>query len=169
MKREDVCVLIDTENTRLRVLDILQKANEPISSGSKIFKEFQSIGELCFCQNQWVMFTINSSKKTYIALDQLNQILNPNSAVTEVILSVEELRLQAERLGFELTEKKREIKVGDFGVFWDLEDEDAGLMVSYGFLMNLFGNKFKDGFHSTSWEAFRHLTEEEKAKIQENW
>ena len=100
-----------------------------------------------------------------------NEILNPNYAVTEVNLSVEELRLQAERLGFELTEKKREVKVGDFGVFWDDddEDEDEDMRVSYGFFIEEKLNGFKDEYHIAPWDNFRHLTDEEKAKIQKNW
>ena len=34
----------------------------------------------------------------------------------EVYLTIDELRLQAEKLGFELVEKKRQVKIGDFGL-----------------------------------------------------
>lgn len=87
----------------------------------------------------------------------------------EVHLTINEIRLQAEKLGFALVEKKMEVKIGDFGLFWDDEDDEAEEMVCYGFLSEKNDTGFKDNFHISTWRNFRHLTHEEKERITQNW
>jgi hypothetical protein len=91
-------------------------------------------------------------------------MLNPNFVVKEIALPIEELKKQAELLGFDLVKKERQIKVGDFGKFWD-NGEDGCV---YGFLTEKTAKRFKDKY-GTPWDNFAHLTDEEKARIQENW
>lgn len=82
-------------------------------------------------------------------------------------MSLEELKQLAESFGFELTEKKREIKVGDFGKFWD----DGSKTYHLGFLESInegeiFEYEKKDG---SPYKNFAHLTEKEKENIKANW
>jgi hypothetical protein len=85
----------------------------------------------------------------------------------EIKMELDALKLIAESYGFELVEKEREIKVGDFGKFWD-----DGICILYGFLESIsdvepnFIYKRKAG---ALYINFAHLTDEEKANIQENW
>jgi hypothetical protein len=83
----------------------------------------------------------------------------------EIKMPLDALKLIAESWGFELVEKEREIKVGDFGKFWDY---DSNEICVYRFLERKEGDKYVDNF-STSWKNFAHLTDEEKANIQQNW
>lgn len=166
MKKEDVFVRIDSEEKRLRAIQILTDAGEKIWSWSALLKE-DSVDFLLVdkIENDWFLAP-NNDARTEITLNQLDQLLIPNYTVKEVHLTVDELREQAEKLGFELIEKKREIKVGDFGVFWDNDEPEISC---FGFLTQRNDIGFKDNFHTTSWENFRHLTDEEKQQIQENW
>jgi hypothetical protein len=84
----------------------------------------------------------------------------------EIKMPLDALKLIAESYGFELVDKKREIKVGDFGKFWDKEEDEKFV---YGFVTDKTEHGFKDEFHCTRWDSFSYLTEEEKANIQENW
>lgn len=79
----------------------------------------------------------------------------------EVYLVIDQLKKQAEALGYELVEKKRVPKVGDFGVFGEYS-------TLFGFISEIENNNFADS-HGSIWDNFRHLTEEEKTKIQNNW
>lgn len=85
----------------------------------------------------------------------------------EIKMELDALKLIAESYGFELVEKKREIKIGDFGKFWD------GVETNYfmGFVKNI---RIESAFPFTPegsviYRNFRHLTDEEKKQIQENW
>jgi hypothetical protein len=81
-------------------------------------------------------------------------------------IKLDALKLIAESYGFELVEKKREIKVGDFGRFWD-SDENYCL---YSFLENISKiNMYQPKGYTTGWSNFTHLTDEEKQAITENW
>jgi hypothetical protein len=86
--------------------------------------------------------------------------------VKDVILSLDELKQQAEKLGFDLVEKPYEPKVGDFGVFCDGNKEDE----TFGFLEGIKDVELKftrnDGVPFIN---FRKLTESEKQKIQSAW
>jgi hypothetical protein len=114
--------------------------------------------------NQWFVFSYMFSTDTEITLDQLEQMLLPKQ---EIKMELDALKLIAESYGFELVEKKREIKVGDFGKFWDIES-----CIVYGFLESIsdvepkFIYKRKTG---ALYINFAHLTDEEKANIQQNW
>ena len=166
MKKEEIFVRIDNEEKRLRAIQILTDSGEEIWSEGVLFNE-SSKGSLRLDRttNMWFLHTVESAG-TGITLDQLEQLLTPNYAVKEVHLTIDEIRLQAEKLGFELVEKKRDVKSGDFGLFWDDEDPE---MVCYGFLYEKNDTCFKDNFHMSTWQNFRHLTDEEKERITQNW
>ena len=121
MKKEQIYVTIDSEEKRLRAIEILEKAGEEILHESTMFiKTDSAFKQLLYSIdiNGWLLSMFND-KKTEITLDQLEALLIPNYQVKDVILSLDELKQQAEKLGFELVEKPYEPKVGDFGVFWD--------------------------------------------------
>lgn len=170
MKKKEIYVVIDNEEKRLRAIQILRDAKERIFSESDIFSENPYNKCLEFYNNEWIVSGCDDKDiliKTEITLDQLEHLLNPNFVVKEVVLSIDELQKQAENLGFELVKKERQIKVGDFGKFWD-SDEDN---INVGFIINIDKNNslpYKSDFGS-AWINFRHLTEEEKKQIQENW
>ncbi len=168
MKKEQIYVVIDDEPKRLRAIQILTDAGEKIFECDSIFNELfrgttSFLGTTDF-ESTWGHYGTFGKQK--ITLDQLEQLLNPNFVVKEVVLSIEELQKQAENLGFDLVKKERQIKVGDFGKFWDdLESE-----CFYGFLLSI--NQIETPFRikaGTSFRNFSHLTDEEKKQIQENW
>ena len=86
-------------------------------------------------------------------------------------IKLDALKLIAESYGFELVEKKREIKVGDFGKF----SSENGSVCSYGFLCKM--TDIKSGIIyvennkdiTNHWSKFYHLTDEEKQAITEKW
>ena len=88
-----------------------------------------------------------------------------NYAVKDIHLTIDELKAQAEMLGFELVKKERKPKVGEFGVFWD---DNKNKVHVYDFIHNIENDIFIDKFGDV-WLNFRHLTEEEKQEIQMNW
>jgi hypothetical protein len=162
MKKEEVYVVIDSEEKRLRAIQILSDAKEEILSGSVLNGKFNGKVTLGVFSNLWQ--DINTNFKTEISLDQLEQLLSPKQ---EIKMELDALKLIAESWGFELVEKKREIKVGDFGHFWDIDMP----YLNVGFIVEVNkDNKlpYKSSF-SSLWTNFRHLTDEEKANIQENW
>lgn len=168
MKKEEIYVVIDSEEKRLRAIQILTDAGETILNTSSLLDEFTVLMELKFySSNNYWWITSFGTKPYKITLDKLEQLLKPNFVVKEVVLSIEELKTQAESLGFELVKKERQIKVGDFGKFWDGKD-----FIVYGFLESIsevepkFIYKRKSG---ASYINFAHLTDEEKQQIQENW
>ena len=84
----------------------------------------------------------------------------------DVILSIDELKQQAEKLGFDLVEKPYEPKVGDFGVFWHSDKQSR----YYGFIIEIISDDYPFVRDSgVPFKNFRKLTEEEKLKIQESW
>jgi len=162
MKKEEIYVVIDSEEKRLRVIQILSDAREVIWSESSLLERYESSFDLMFNGNCWLTRSYKKNK-TEITLDQLEQLLNP---IKEVGMSLDALKLIAENWGFELIEKKREIKVGDFGKFWDNDNH-----YSYYFFLEKINesNMYKPKGFSDGWENFCHLTDEEKSRIQENW
>lgn len=160
MKKEDVYVVIDSEEKRLRALQILEDA------GEKVYKNLIHGYYLKYDYKNLDWFSTDKefvNLLTEITLDQLEQLLNPNYTVKEVHLTIEELKAQAESLGFELVKKERKPKVGDFGLFWD-----NGKSINYkGFLTKISVGFYDD--ESVRWDNFRFLTDEEKANIQNNW
>jgi len=169
MKKEEIYVVIDSEEKRLRAIQILSDAKENISTCdlSMDFSEKHKYLRLD-SNNQWFIFSYMFSTDTEITLDQLEQMLNP---IKEVGMSLDALKLIAESWGFELVEKPREIKVGDFGKFWDNDNKDC----CFGFLHTIdndLGSFDLCSFESGAglyWSKFHHLTDEEKQQIQENW
>lgn len=166
MRKEEIYVVIDSEEKRLRALDILERAGEKVFRNSFLKKEVDT--EYKFLRyienyNCWMM-SIPTGDGKNTTLDQLDKLLNPNYQVKEIILPLDELKSQANALGYELVEKKREIKVGDFGVFWD----GSGKFKVFDFLYEKHEGVFIDG-DDVFYENFRHLTEEEKQKIQNKW
>ena len=86
-------------------------------------------------------------------------------AIKDIHLTIDELKAQAEMLGFELVKKERKPKVGEFGVFWD---DSKNKVHVYDFIHNIENNVFIDKSGDV-WLNFHHLTEEEKQEIQMNW
>jgi hypothetical protein len=173
MKKEEIYVVIDSEEKRLRAIQILSDAREKISTFDLSFEFSEKHKYLRLdSNNQWFIFSYVFSTDTELSLDQLEQILSPKQ---EIKMELDALKLIAESWGFELVEKKREIKVGDFGKFWDSDNANFYLI---GFLElinkddelinkdDLCKYKRKDG---TLFRYFAHLTEEEKTDIQQNW
>jgi hypothetical protein len=160
MKEEEIYVVIDSEEKRLRALDILETA------GEKVYKSLEKIKhetKLRYDKKDldwYLTFLDDTTEFTEITLDQLEQLLIP-------ISELDQLKQQAELLGYELFEKKREIKVGDFGKFKDkgYEGEYLGFLkdIKYGLFYKVSNGKISE------WDNFRHLTEEEKQHIQNNW
>lgn len=160
MKKEEIYVVIDSEEKRLRAIQIL--TDEKIISYSSLLHEGGG-GKLTFDIDAWNLPSLSYllENKTQITLDQLEELLNPKQ---EVKMELDALKLIAESYGFELVEKKREIKVGDFGKFWDNELK----FFFCGFVSEFSELGFKNFFNAT-WSNFAHLTDEEKKEIQENW
>jgi hypothetical protein len=172
MEKENIYVTIDSEEKRLRAIEILEKAGEEILYGSAIFIKTDSVFKHLLYDiksNRWLMSMFND-KKQEIILDELELLLgtsvdHTSYVVKDVVLSIDELKAQAVALGYDLVEKPYEPKVGDFGVFWDHENEK---MHCIGFI----GEVFSDGFNTTGEIAFNHfrkLTDEEKTLIQKSW
>lgn len=173
MEKENIYVTIDSDEKRLRAIEILENAGEEILERSTLLDpNGQYKGFLCVMEingkTRWVSYGARPFNKE-ITLDQLEQLLLPNYQVKDVILSLNELKQQAEKLGYDLVEKPYEPKVGDFGYFWDIDDN--GLCTeTYGY----FTEKDKsDGLlraNDYEWfQNFRKLTESEKQKIQSAW
>jgi hypothetical protein len=163
MKKEEIYVVIDSEEKRLRAIQIL--SDEKIMTYSSLL-HVGGIGKLTFDIDAWNLPSLKYylGNKTEISLDQLEQILNPQFVVKDVILPIEELQKQAESLGYKLVKEERQIKVGDFGKFWDNDKKEFAL----GILDKIDSN----GIYWTNdvyWTHFVHLTDKEKKQITENW
>jgi hypothetical protein len=168
MKKEEIYVVINSEEKRLRAIQILNDAGEEIFKNSNLLTHCTD--ELLVFDiedNHWRLSNILYLNRVNITLDQLEQMLNPNFVVKDIALPLEELQKQAELLGFDLVKKERQIKAGDFGKFWDNDINEFTLC----FLKSI-DKKAKYHYQSVFggvWSNFAHLTEEEKARIQENW
>ena len=166
MKKEQVYVTIDSEEKRLKAIEILEKAGEEIFEESILYKCVDNHYNRLRINSDGIWTLFCAINDTEISLDQLEALLIPNYQVKDVILSLDELKQQAEKLGFDLVEKPYEPKVGDFGVFWDSDKKCE----TFGFLGGLMSRNFtfmrNDGVPFLN---FRKLTEEEKQKIQEAW
>ena len=127
MKKNEIYVVIDSEK-RLRAIQILTDAGENIWEDSCLFIENERGYLVCRSDNLWYLVS-NRSFGTEITLDQLEQLLSPKQEP----MKLDALKLIAESYGFELVEKKREIKVGDFGKF----SSENGSVCSYGFLYKI--------------------------------
>jgi hypothetical protein len=163
MKKEEIYVVIDSEEKRLRAIKILSDAGEKIWHGSDLLIKFKKKRTLHFYKDSWCL-DVNKQMKNEISLDQLEQMLNPQFVVKEIVLPLEELQKQAELLGWKLVKEERQIKVGDFGKFWDNDEKQFALGILYKIDTN--------GIYWTNdvyWTHFVHLTNEEKQQIQENW
>jgi len=170
MKKEEIYVVIDSEEKRQRAIKILTDAKENISIFDSSFEFSERYKYLKLDRNnQWFIFSsCMFSTETEINLDQLEQLLNP---IQEVKMELDALKLIAESYGFELVEKPREIKVGDFGKF----SSENGSVCSYGFLYKMkdiksdiiYVENNKD--ITNHWSNFCHLTDEEKEQLTKNW
>jgi hypothetical protein len=165
MKKNEIYVVIDSEEKRLRAIKILSDAGEKIWKDSCIFEIYSKPFILANDNTEWlVMIKIDNEKE--ITLDQLEQLLNPKQ---EIKMKLDALKLIAESWGFELVEKEREIKVGDFGKFWS--DNNCYFV---GFLQDVYkiSETNKCVFQMKDYGTFcyfAYLTDEEKANIQKNW
>jgi hypothetical protein len=166
MIKEEIYVVIDSEMKRQKALYILSNANEKVFDNSFLKSNFFTTFFLALdsVSEKWRSLGVRP-RKTKITLEELEAILNPNYAVKDVHLTIDELKAQAEMLGFELVKKERKPKVGEFGVFWD--DSKYKIHV-YDFIHNIENDVFTAKY-SAVWKNFRHLTEEEKQEIQMNW
>jgi hypothetical protein len=77
MKKENIYVVIDSEEKRLRAIQILSDAEEKIYRESKLFETYNSILHFIFSEvcNHWEAGLYGH--KTEITLDQLEQLLLP--------------------------------------------------------------------------------------------
>jgi hypothetical protein len=168
MKKEEIYVVIDDEPKRLRAIQILSDAKEnPLTGISTDYTIDVKKGYiyLHLYKNFGWFIDKGNFEKQEISLDQLEQLLSPQFVVKEIALPFEELQKQAELHGWKLVKEERQIKVGDFGKFWDNGIETY----IFDFVKEKKENGFIDGFHVQCWDNFAHLTDEEKANIQENW
>jgi hypothetical protein len=83
----------------------------------------------------------------------------------EIKMELDALKLIAESYGFELIEKPREIKVGDFGKFWDSTCDCP----VYGYLQFISKGVYcYSPASGSSYRNFAHLTDEEKEELIKN-
>jgi len=159
MKKKNIYVVIDSEEKRQEAIEILGDAGENI--GNTMFDEKYKY--LRFdASNKWNIFSFIWSSETEINLDELDELLNPKE---EVKMELDALKLIAESYGFELVEKKREIKVGDFGKFWDSTCDCP----VYGYLHLISKGVYIYSLSSgNSYRNFAHLTEDEKEELIKN-
>ena len=165
MKKEEIYVTIDSEEKRLRAIEILEKAGEIIIRISFLYLHVhEHYKRLCVDKNGvWTLLCI--THKTEITLDELEELLMPNYQVKDVVLSIDELKAQAEKLGYQLVEKTYKPKIGEFGVFYD-----GGKYSVYEFITEIDTQRNKFQLANYLWfDNFRKLTEEEKQKIQSAW
>jgi hypothetical protein len=198
MKKEEIYVVIDSEEKRLRAIEILTDAKESIYKFSDMLEVYTTPFLLSFSKAEWCII-LRIDDEINISLDQLEQLLSPKQGYIcpqtkiqcddeccvsaedchitssldsgivdcepkqEIKMELDALKLIAESYGFELVEKKREIKVGDFGKFWVKYEENP----LFGFLRDTVCG-YTDSM-GRIWDNFRHLTDEEKQQIQENW
>jgi hypothetical protein len=175
MKKNEIYVVIDSEEKRLRAIQILSDAGENIWNNTDLIGNGTTVLTqtyitpiiLVFYKGWYCIKTVGNKQE--ITLDQLEQMLSPKQ---EIKMELDALKLIAESYGFELVEKEREIKVGDFGKFLS----ENGGSSSFGFLYKIIGTLdtgiiyAEDGNDiTTHWSNFRHLTNEEKQQIQQNW
>jgi hypothetical protein len=205
MKKEEIYVVIDSEQTRQRAIEILERAGEIIDYSNFELSDILIVHSI---DKDWFLTEEHFKKsKQEITLDQLEQMLLPKQGYIcpqtkiqcddeccvsaedchitssldsgivdcepkqEIKMELDALKLIAESYGFKLVEKPREIKVGDFGKFWDNDNKDC----CFGFLHTIdndLGSFDLGSFESGAglyWSKFHHLTDEEKQQIQENW
>ncbi len=160
MKKEEIYVVIDSEEKRKRAVFILENAEENI--GDTNFDEKYKY--LRFdTSNEWNTFSFVWTSETEINLDQLEQLLNPKQ---EIKMELDALKLIAESYGFYLVEKPREIKVGDFGKFWD----SPCTCPVYGYLQFISKGVYcYSPASGSSYRNFAHLINEEKEELTKNW
>jgi hypothetical protein len=163
MKKEKIYVVIDSEEKRLRAIQILSDAKESIYEFSDILNVYTTPFLLSFHKGEWCII-LRIDDEINISLDQLEQILNPRFVVKDVILPIEELQKQAELHGWKLVKEERQIKVGDFGKFYNIFPNNYVC----GVLSGLCQGEYVDSY-SKGWKNFVHLTDEEKQQITENW
>jgi hypothetical protein len=166
MKKEEIYVVIDSEEKRLRAIEILRNANEKVFDNCLLKRKFivTIFLQLDSACKEWCAWCVKPTENE-ITLEELEAILSSKYVVKDVHLTIDELKAQAEMLGFELVKKERKPKVGEFGVFWD--DSKYKIHV-YDFIHNIENDVFTAKY-SAVWKNFRHLTEEEKQEIQMNW
>jgi hypothetical protein len=165
MKKEEIYVVIDSEEKRLRAIEILTDAKESIYKFSDMLEVYTTPFLLSFYKAEWCII-LKIDNEINISLDQLEQLLLPKQ---EIKMELDALKLIAQSYGFELVDKKREIKVGDFGKFWT--DNNCYFV---GFLQDVYkiSETNKCVFQMKDYGTFcyfAYLTDEEKANIQENW
>jgi hypothetical protein len=80
----------------------------------------------------------------------------------EIKMELDDLKLIAESYGFYLVEKPREIKVGDFGKFWD----SPCTCPVYGYLQFISKGVYcYSPVSGSSFRNFAHLINEEKEQL----
>ena len=168
MREKETVVKIYNEENRLKVIQLLTDAGIIVWNGSSLFTE-NFMGLLIFGPNQnYCVLSYDKSDRTEITLKQLEKILNPNPEIKKTNLTVEELKLHAEKLGYDIFKKKNEAQVGNFGKFWDDSDPTKA---TFNFLSAIIGKKHLKYVDRklSPWDNFCNLTQEEKEKITQNW
>ena len=101
MKKEEIYVVIDNEEKRLRAIQILTDAGEKIWDNDLCWEKQCENDNLAFDvdSKEWFVFSCGG---TEITLYQLEQLFNLKQEI-----KLDALKLIAESYGFELVEKKR--------------------------------------------------------------
>ena len=105
MKKEEICVLIDTPEKAKKAYDILSKAGEKIYEGSNLSKgniNSEGFDFIVFNQGDWVYDELD--QKTVISLKQLKKLLKPKEFAIPINNQDEYLKVKevAEFLGYKL-------------------------------------------------------------------
>jgi hypothetical protein len=173
MEKENIYVTIDSEEKRLRAIEILDGKDE-VCIDSILLKEFSDWFYIGFnaVVRKWMRLNFIYLKRE-ITLEELELLLDSSVDLTsyvvkDVVLSIDELKTQAAALGYKLVEKPCEPKVGDFGLFWDFNENVSVL----DYVLKIFkegGNVYYGRKGDLAYNHFRKLTESEKQKIQSAW
>ena len=76
MTKSDIYINIDSEEKRLKAIEILERFVEPINSQSRLWKKGET-GTLIYV-GKWVL-SMNYTKSHEVSVYQLEEILKPNS------------------------------------------------------------------------------------------
>lgn len=170
MKKEQIYVVIDSEEKRLRALQILKDADEDIYKHSFLLRAVDAkynILDYLLGRNEWAMNRLSLTGKTKITLDQLEEILNHKESIDQL---TENFKSKAKELGFkvEIVFERIDPRIGMFGKFWDDGDDDY--ILHFGILEEIRNEddcKFLRK-HGDFYANFQPLTQSEIAELTKN-